>query len=543
MAYRPTNDIEENVIHRNTIFESQNLVSCCTCSYCIKKTEDATLSLTNFKAAPPIVNQQSIGSDITEFSDYMIPQGTFSGYILTPYSSNKAEYSDASNVNGSSFASELVYYPFLKCSGVTTLNPTDWSTAVVDGVYNFKNSKAYDSEFAAPSGGRFYEFDINIPWGANTKLVERNPILLDASTSLGFFNQPLNRASGKPFQTSTPGVPPLTFGFSDYIAYKPQGSAGDIYGSFSYMISETKLPPSSYVTYFSNEFYFYTSQTTGYNNTDLKYSYYLQSDCVNLNALDLSGSKYSKLTTVQDCSIPFYSWGSIDTIVNQPGYYYYTSGAIFGNYLSKDAFNLIKPEKLVMMDFSQEYSFSLQSVLSSGPNANAARFYNSNFYFLDLSGWPNMLFNSDLFWVTPGVSKPGYPSCTEQKLINAFGQGSTTPKEPPQNINVGDYQTYYDYINLNDYSVEGFKSESDCTNNIQKIMAPVFFKSFDDYEFSYVHDKYHLIESKTIAEINENISKSFQKVTNSSQYFLLDILQNLKKKTLLLCKFDPYQIL
>ena len=143
MAYRPTNDIEENVIHRNTIFESQNLVSCCTCSYCIQKTEDATLTLTNFKAAPPIVNEQSTGSDITEFSDYMIPQGTFSGYILTPYSSNKALYSDASNVNGSSFASELVYYPFLKCSGITSLNPTSWPTyEIINGNYNyiFKNT-------------------------------------------------------------------------------------------------------------------------------------------------------------------------------------------------------------------------------------------------------------------------------------------------------------------------------------------------------------------------------------------------------------------
>ena len=173
MAYRPTNDIEENVIHRNTIFESQNLVSCCTCSYCIQKTEDATLTLTNFKAAPPVVNEQSIGSDITEFSDYMIPQGTFSNYVLTPYSSNKALVSDATNVDNSLFAGELVYYPFLKCSGITTLNPLSWPTfEIINGNYTyiFKNSRAYNSHFAAPSGNRPY--DGNDPY--NNKRVEGN---------------------------------------------------------------------------------------------------------------------------------------------------------------------------------------------------------------------------------------------------------------------------------------------------------------------------------------------------------------------------------
>ena len=502
MAYRPTNDIEENVIHRNTIFESQNLVSCCTCSYCIQKTEDATLTLTNFKAAPPVVNEQSIGSDITEFSDYMIPQGTFSNYVLTPYSSNKALVSDATNVDNSLFAGELVYYPFLKCSGITTINPLSWATfEIINGNYTyiFKNSRAYNSHFAAPSGNRPY--DVNDPY--NNKRVEGNPILLDSTRATDFLNQPLNRASGLPFVTSKPRADIFTYAFSDYITYKPQDYAGDIHGSYLYMNAVNRMVLGE--VYFDNISVYYTAQINGYNNTDLKYSYYLQSDCVNLNALDLSGSMYSKLTTVQDCSGPFCHWG----VTYQDGYVgsverYFDSGITFGNYLTKGTFDLTKPEKPVMMDFSQEYSFSLQSVLSNGPNANAARFYNSNFYFLDLSAWTNTINNSDSFWVTPGVSSPGYPPCTEQQLINKFGANSTTPKDPPSsNIDVGDYQTYYDYINSNDYSVEGFKSESGCTNNIQKIMTPVFFKSFDNYEFSYVHDKYELIEAETVAGITD----------------------------------------
>ena len=119
MAYRPTNNIQENIIHRNTIFDSQGLVSCCTCGYCIEKTEDATLTLTNFKAAEPIINENSIGSTIIEFSDYMkpIPNSSFSGYVLTP-----SPIPQSTTPTG--LADGLIYYPFLNCDGETTQRAT-----------------------------------------------------------------------------------------------------------------------------------------------------------------------------------------------------------------------------------------------------------------------------------------------------------------------------------------------------------------------------------------------------------------------------------
>ena len=119
MAYRPTNNIQENIIHRNTIFDSQGLVSCCTCGYCIEKTEDATLTLTNFKAAEPIINENSIGSTIIEFSDYMkpIPNSSFSGYVLTP-----SPIPQSTTPTG--LADGLTYYPFLNCDGETTQRAT-----------------------------------------------------------------------------------------------------------------------------------------------------------------------------------------------------------------------------------------------------------------------------------------------------------------------------------------------------------------------------------------------------------------------------------
>jgi len=115
MAYRPTNDTKENVIHRNTIFDGQGMVSCCTCGYCIKRNEESTLELTNFKAAEPIINENSIGSTIIEFSNYMIPaaNSSFSGYILTPSPIPQSE-------NPTGLADGLTYYPFLNCNGETT---------------------------------------------------------------------------------------------------------------------------------------------------------------------------------------------------------------------------------------------------------------------------------------------------------------------------------------------------------------------------------------------------------------------------------------
>jgi hypothetical protein len=119
MAYRPTNNIQENIIHRNTIFDSQGFVSCCTCGYCIKKTEDATLLITNFKQAQPIINEQSIGSTIIEFSDYMIPasNSSFGEYVLTPTPISQS-------VIPKGLADSLTYYPFLNCNGETTERAT-----------------------------------------------------------------------------------------------------------------------------------------------------------------------------------------------------------------------------------------------------------------------------------------------------------------------------------------------------------------------------------------------------------------------------------
>jgi len=149
MAYRPTNNIKENVIHRNTIFDGQGIVSCCTCGYCIKRNEESTLELTNFKAAPPIINENSIGSTIIEFSDYMIPvaNSSFSGYVLTPNPIPQSE-------NPTGLADGLIYYPFLNCNGETTQRAMYfslyWYPPYKSGYW--KNPSFYNEKTAFPYG-------------------------------------------------------------------------------------------------------------------------------------------------------------------------------------------------------------------------------------------------------------------------------------------------------------------------------------------------------------------------------------------------------
>ena len=141
MAYRPTNDTTENVIHRNTIFDGQGMVSCCTCGYCIKKTQDATLELTNFKAAPPIINEQSIGSGVLEFSDYMVPSGSSGNYILSPQLIQQ-------NLNIESLSDGFIYYPFLNCKGTTSvpLNDGAWGISVLENGFFTRPVKTYGVE-------------------------------------------------------------------------------------------------------------------------------------------------------------------------------------------------------------------------------------------------------------------------------------------------------------------------------------------------------------------------------------------------------------
>lgn len=193
MAYRPTNDVKENIIHRNTIFDSQGMVSCCTCGHCVEKTNDATLLLTNFKQALPLINENSIGSTIIEFSDYMIPEpnSSFGGYVLTP---TPIPQSDPP----SGLADSLTYYPFLNCIGETTERATViknpfgpdssyWKTVPAGE----KTAYPYGVSVIPGSTGWKQEIPYYYYWGTNffsSTTYLRKDIYLDGSDSGSYDN-------------------------------------------------------------------------------------------------------------------------------------------------------------------------------------------------------------------------------------------------------------------------------------------------------------------------------------------------------------------
>jgi len=91
------------------------------------------------------------------FFGRIVPSGSFD-YVLTPYQTTDT-FSDGTNVTNLKFADSLVYYPFLKCNGITTLKPNSiydnlfiqgntWPSPIdVNGVPT-KTQKPYASEFA-----------------------------------------------------------------------------------------------------------------------------------------------------------------------------------------------------------------------------------------------------------------------------------------------------------------------------------------------------------------------------------------------------------
>ena len=446
MAYKPTNNIQENIIHRNTIFDSQGMVSCCTCGNCIEKTEDASLTLTNFKAADPLVNENSIGSTIIEFSDYMIPTGSFE-YVLTPYQTTDT-FADGTNVTNLKFADSLVYYPFLKCEGITTLRPNSiydnlfiqgdtWPSPIAVNGVPTETQKPYASEFANVS--------INVDQQANGG-TQSNGIQQTPPTSSTYINNVLNR--------------------------------------YGYSLSNINFD-NQFGSYVSNTYFSFS-----YNNTAISSTFY----------------NGSYLYYFDENNVPiqsdYYRWGVLSN---------YTFDAPY--YLPKNIAFIVKDSQF---EFSTKYSFSTQSILNNGITPNLSRYYGQSYgYYIspfytygtshidifDLSNFKDEYFYwlddfgkkmDYINWISSGGSIP----CNGTQLQNIAANTNynvtnyTTEKPYPSLVDLGDYETYLSYINTHEFSHLGFKSDAGCANNIVKLITPVYFKSFDNYSFSYTYANY-----------------------------------------------------
>lgn len=501
MAYRPTNDIKENAIHRNTIFESQNLVSCCTCGYCIEKTEDASLTITNFKAAASF--NDSLGpvpqfGPLTEFSNYMMPSGSFGPYILYPY---KLQYAaDSLGSSQEKHADQLVYYPFLKCNGSISGYGSESfpATTVTIGSAGITHPlKYYGSEFgmATGSGG----INGNYGWAVmgTATFLSNSASVANASIGMG--------------------------GAADKIGYDPQ------FGSYAYLSYRPNVPGNQ-----GNKFV--------YSNTKITDTAFIPSFCSNPvppgnQATHSSGCgnyyRWSQYRQKEE-GIPFLDWYYFG--------FYDGSGNPYYNWYYWWWWNTSDLPVNINLKFSSDLTWSLLSLLESGPTENFAKahYYTNmysvfNFYyplnlftqyntFFDVSTGNGLQFYcNDLLctsgvnlraWISAGPRTNPFPAnpsvfvepCTDQQLdyiiekgyagyynstMHPFVNKTIPPK--PADIDIGNYQPYLDYIASHDYSDLSFKSNSGCTNNITKIMEPVFYKNFDNYSFPYLYEGFNEI--------------------------------------------------
>ena len=479
MAYRPTNDIHENIVHRNTIFDAEGMVSCCTCGYCIEKTEDASLKIMNFKSAEPIINESFIGP-IREFSDYMIPSGSFEGYILSPYKLTLS--SDSLSLSQEKHADTLVYYPFLKCSG----SISGWGTS------SFPNTKV------TIGGGITHPLKYyGAEFGSSVGSAINGTATFSSNTSSISFAGIGNRVA------------------SDKIKYDPQ------FGSYAYQ------------SYRSGKL-----NTFDYSNTTIKDTAFSPSFCSKPLPPDGTHSsgcedyyKWTPYTVKPDGGIIFLDEFPDPGAIERQWWRFYSSSFPVNQNLK----------------FSSDLTWNLTSVLESGPNENFAKafhytdlysvfnyqyytpntynpfLYNQNNFFFDVSETNNLqvyITNSEgttgfqlRAWVSPGPrtyfpSNPNIPiePCTDEEIdyIIQMGYGGyynnlqfpftgKTPLSRPPDIDIGDYQPYVDYLSSNDFGDLSFKSNSPCTNNIVKMMEPVFYKDFDDYSFSYAYPDFNNI--------------------------------------------------
>jgi len=494
MAYRPTNNTKENVIHRNTIFDGQGMVSCCTCGYCIEKREDSTLTLTNFKSADPLINEDSIGSTIIEFSDYMIPNGSFE-YLLTPFGYASASYQDNSIITDNKFSASLAYFPFLKCDGIQTTYPIVPSDGL--SLNPVQNNIQYGSSFAYINYNYYWNY-YNYIYGNG--YVAPNPVLTDNASSMFFLNINNGQIGNQIY--------------SESIYYDPNQ-----FGTFLY---------SSAYSY-------------SYSNTNLRLSYVNPMIC-NDFARPVDATYYSSCPTQSD----YYKWG-----VNPSTAYVYNlysrylsrenlDGAItYGYYLSGYSnYNYRLFPRVTNLEFSSELSYNLLNVLEFGPTPSFVYQFNifppSNFYYgfyiydsqylLGLSdfqtggnGGTPWVLNPDTglnesrtMYYEPNLydtSNPPIPPCSNQQMIdnasqfipigNANIQSFLTPKSIPlPKVDIGSAQAYFDYIGSNDFSQKGFKADASCANGIVKVMQPVFFADFDNYNFSFVHPNYNMTKKQ-----------------------------------------------
>jgi len=415
MAYKEGHDVKQDIARLNQEYLSLDGVSCCTCSYCIKRQVEPTVSFSNFKEAG------SIG-----FTEYKMPQGAFPELQYTLdfnaessfefYTNNSWQYYniiygywnfsepwDSPQVQSRpSFAKSLKYYNFRKCSGSPSSFFENYNSSSTS-YYRFIIGSTYTS-WIPTSGTRFPA----TPYLNNSYPYEAS--FVNPMTGVdNYFTQ----IGGLVTQYFLPNYWGYT-GYQSAVFKAPVVSNGGIVSIEVVDSAEIfEYPPSIVV-----------------GDANPNPGPVLGNGFVGVGIL--SGKK---LTSVS---------------ITNPG-----SGYVQG-YVT-----VYVGSTLNNQDISGSYAAYLAlSTCQSG--LNSTQFASS------------ILDQTNYVWYTPAALGEPFntPACSVEDIEKEFGAGSSVQPEPPPAIDAGNYQALFDFMAGNDVSLSVKKNNS-CSNTVEKVFEPL----------------------------------------------------------------------
>lgn len=416
MAYKEGHDVKQDIARLNQEYLSLEGISCCTCSYCVKRQVEPTVSFSNFKEAG------SIG-----FTEYKMPQGAFpelqytldfnaeSSYefytnnwwyyynIIYGYWNFSEPWDSPQVQSRPSFAKSLKYYNFRKCSGSPSSFFEDYGYGFTSN-YRFIIGSKY-TDWIPTSGTRFPPniFTYNsYPYGSSFV----NP--------MNIFDNYVARNDQLVTQYWTPSNYGYYSGYALAVFKAPVVSNGGIVSIEVVDSADIFEYPPSIVVVDSNP-----------NPGPV-----LGNGFVGVGVL--SGKK---LTSVS---------------ITNPG-----SGYVQGYVTVYVGSNLNN------QDVSGSYATYLAlSTCQSGLNS------------IQFAG--SILDQPNYIWYTPAsLGEPfNYPACSVEDIEKEFGAGSSVQPEPPPAIDAGNYQSLFDFMAENDVSLSVKKNNS-CSNTVEKVFDPL----------------------------------------------------------------------
>ena len=157
MAYKETSP-DHDLFKRNTSYENYGGILCCTCSYCVLRTQKPTLKFKNFRTRPPVIKPLTpeTGNNPIQTAPVLVEE--FTNDIMA--SGEKVYDLDFDNIKYGSeywqspdlikmqrYANQLIYYPFVNCTGVETQGP-----------YNVPGGTQSQASSAEPNIGPYNSF-------------------------------------------------------------------------------------------------------------------------------------------------------------------------------------------------------------------------------------------------------------------------------------------------------------------------------------------------------------------------------------------------